>query len=747
MAIIELPDSLRLTNSCLRTCLASVIEAARSLWDRQLLGHYTNHGLDHSERLVEILGRLLQEHSNLLNEYERFILLSAVYLHDIGMQAPTYAGLPKKTEYTLGELDIIREKHEESSAKMILNSISDGPEFDFGLKVVNECRYLSKFIAEIAKYHRKHNIEDLTDDSFSGKIIRLPLLAALIKFADALDCDFRRVNMDRLKRLDLPVESKYHWWSHHFVKSIHIQNGEISIYFRFPEKYKESIVVDAFTKRVYENVYKHFLEVYDVLDKNGIRLYREPKKTKPEYLPDSVLECVPDDLLNYIKEITTMQDKANELSRRTGTVWYVDGASYSDDEKFVKGLSKTLQLLKSERYNQALKELEGLRNLTLAPKERASVLNILSNCYLILGNLSKSQECLRDILQITERKDLREIYKEEILRLKAISLGNLGIVFTIKGELDKALKYYEEALKIHREVGYRQGEASDLGNIGNVFTIKGELDKALKYYEEALKIHREVGYRQGEANQLGNLGIVYSIKGEFDEALKYHEEALRIDREIGYRQGEASDLGNIGNVYSDKGEFDEALKYHEEALRIDREIGYREGEACGLGNIGNVYSIKGEFDEAFKYWDKALEIFLVAAPHSIKQIIKMITTAFLKVRKFEKVFEYYVNILSTSPSKEESNAVLYRLLLIIKDLIVVKEWEELAKINIACSLGIILDENLKQFFKTIHKYAVYRMTESKVDKKAFEIEKMKVNSSLKDMLEGLLEKNASEDAV
>jgi len=54
--------------------------------------------------------------------------------------------------------------------------------------------------------------------------------------------------------------------------------------------------------------------------------------------------------------------------------------------------------------------------------------------------------------------------------------------------LGKALKYLEEALKIDREIGYKQGEASDLGNIGLIYKAKGDLDKALKFYEEALEI-------------------------------------------------------------------------------------------------------------------------------------------------------------------------------------------------------------------------------------------------------------------
>ncbi|MGB2853987.1 MAG: tetratricopeptide repeat protein, partial [Dehalococcoidia bacterium] len=92
---------------------------------------------------------------------------------------------------------------------------------------------------------------------------------------------------------------------------------------------------------------------------------------------------------------------------------------------------------------------------------------------------------------------------------------------------------YEEALRIHRDIGHRVGEASALGNMGNVYASKGELDKALDYYEHALRIEREIGHRQGEANHLANIGMVYAMRGDLDRALEHYQEALKIFETIG----------------------------------------------------------------------------------------------------------------------------------------------------------------------------------------------------------------------
>jgi len=49
-----------------------------------------------------------------------------------------------------------------------------------------------------------------------------------------------------------------------------------------------------------------------------------------------------------------------------------------------------------------------------------------------------------------------------------------------------------------QEIGCKQGEASHLGNIGMIYFSKGDMDNALKHHNDALKMHREIGYKQGK---------------------------------------------------------------------------------------------------------------------------------------------------------------------------------------------------------------------------------------------------------
>lgn len=96
----------------------------------------------------------------------------------------------------------------------------------------------------------------------------------------------------------------------------------------------------------------------------------------------------------------------------------------------------------------------------------------------------------------------------------------------------------------------------------------GDNDAAIKYYQEALVLAREIGNRWQVGAFLGNLGIAYKEVGDLKKAIEYHEEALITNREIGDKQGEGNALANLGNISYEKGDTYSAIENMKEALSI-----------------------------------------------------------------------------------------------------------------------------------------------------------------------------------
>jgi tetratricopeptide (TPR) repeat protein len=195
-----------------------------------------------------------------------------------------------------------------------------------------------------------------------------------------------------------------------------------------------------------------------------------------------------------------------------------------------------------------------------------------------------------------ERSQIAHIYAE------------LGGVYDDLGKKQKALYYFEEALRIYREVGDRRGEGGTLNNLGLVYNALGMKQEVLYYFEEALRIYRDLGDRGGERTTLNNLGVVYDALGNKLLALSFYEQALDIRREVGDRRGEGVTLNNIGRVHDALERKREALSYYEQALDIRREVGDRGGEGATLNNLGLVYDALGKKQEVLAYYVQALGI-------------------------------------------------------------------------------------------------------------------------------------------
>ncbi|WP_249069865.1 CHAT domain-containing protein [Argonema antarcticum] len=187
-------------------------------------------------------------------------------------------------------------------------------------------------------------------------------------------------------------------------------------------------------------------------------------------------------------------------------------------------------------------------------------------------------------------------------------LGNMGVAYLYLGDYPKAIAYHQQRLAIAQEIKDRKGEGHALGNLGNAYYFLGDYPKAIAYQQQKLVIVREIKDRQGEGESLGNLGIVYYNLGDYAKAIEYHQQSLAIAREIKDRKGEGRVLGNLGNTYFSLGDYPKAIAYHQQRLAIAQEIKDRQGEGAALGNLGIAYDSLGDYPKAIAYQQQKLAI-------------------------------------------------------------------------------------------------------------------------------------------
>jgi tetratricopeptide (TPR) repeat protein len=84
-------------------------------------------------------------------------------------------------------------------------------------------------------------------------------------------------------------------------------------------------------------------------------------------------------------------------------------------------------------------------------------------------------------------------------------------------------------------------------NRGVAYRLKGEYDRALTDYDEAIRLN------PNSANAHNNRGIIYRIKGDYDRAIGDYDEAILLENDF------PAAFYNRAIAYSDKGDYDRAL--------------------------------------------------------------------------------------------------------------------------------------------------------------------------------------------
>ncbi|MBD2358550.1 CHAT domain-containing protein [Tolypothrix sp. FACHB-123] len=194
-------------------------------------------------------------------------------------------------------------------------------------------------------------------------------------------------------------------------------------------------------------------------------------------------------------------------------------------------------------------------------------------------------------------------------KAEADTLYNQGIQQYQTSQFEAALRSWQQALIIYREIKDRQGESWALGNLGSAYHYLGNYPKAIEYYSKRLAIARELKDRNGEGQALNNLGVAYQDLGDYPKAIEYLQQSLAIKREITDHKGEGNTLGNLGNVYYALGDYNKAIVYQQEWLAIARQIKDRHSEAKALGNLGIAYDALEDYNKAIVYHKQSLVIF------------------------------------------------------------------------------------------------------------------------------------------
>jgi tetratricopeptide (TPR) repeat protein len=185
------------------------------------------------------------------------------------------------------------------------------------------------------------------------------------------------------------------------------------------------------------------------------------------------------------------------------------------------------------------------------------------------------------------------------------ALHTLAACLAEKGELDRALQLYEEAIQAKEAGGDRRAIPASVNNIGLIHQARGDYLKAKEAYERALGLHEAAGNRPGAAGTLNNLANVIRDLGDLDAAEEFHRRSLAAHESIGDVRGQAMSLHNLGNIQHDRGDRGGAIASRLRSLSACERLGDLNGEGWVTLSLGASTEEQGDCPAARVWFDRA----------------------------------------------------------------------------------------------------------------------------------------------
>ncbi len=180
----------------------------------------------------------------------------------------------------------------------------------------------------------------------------------------------------------------------------------------------------------------------------------------------------------------------------------------------------------------------------------------------------------------------------------AIAYGNLGIIYTRRGEFRKALpSYFIDYFYFKNSPG--RGLISALLNIGSTYHQINMLDSAL-YFLNTAEV-QTIGMDSLQKSSIyNNLAAVYADKGDLKIAKNYITKAIAIVEDTTQLYFLAEHYLILGTIEAKLKNFPAAMAAANRALSYSKKIGVKEFEKNCYQNLSNIYELQGNSVKALE---------------------------------------------------------------------------------------------------------------------------------------------------
>lgn len=346
-----------------------------------------------------------------------------------------------------------------------------------------------------------------------------------------------------------------------------------------------------------------FIVLFFLLSENSIA---QKKKYTIDESIDSILKTRPktykgvNDILRFYKRDTSKLhyiieqfDKNNYLYGKTYAL-NVLGTRYRNFSNYKKAIVT---------HKEALKVAEEAKSVEF----RVFSLNMLGVDYRRLDANRTALDYNQEALELAETVENPNL---DLRRGIAIAHNSMGNIYLLLRQYELGIEQFKKSQKIEESINNKFGLAINNQNIGYAKEAMGELDEALKHYEESLAINLS----SNPNNKLGgvicrsSIARIYIKQDKPKEALKLIKENLPVAIDLNNKKYLSTEYIHKGWAQTKIGEYTKAEVNLQKGLALAQKYNIPSTVVEAYQHLYELAEVQGDYKNSFKYYKLADEI-------------------------------------------------------------------------------------------------------------------------------------------
>ncbi|MCA0431167.1 MAG: SpoIIE family protein phosphatase [Bacteroidetes bacterium] len=169
--------------------------------------------------------------------------------------------------------------------------------------------------------------------------------------------------------------------------------------------------------------------------------------------------------------------------------------------------------------------------------------------------------------------------------------------------LNNSIVVMYEAIQILKETKSLSDLSTALDNYGVLFEFKGELDSALHYYFDALKLKESIADSVAIPYSLNNIAGIYFMKNKYNEGLNYIEKSNLIRKNLNDFIGIAWNEFSLGEMYIKSKDFNKAESHVRHSLKLSINKSYPDLISKNAKLLSEILYNQQKYDSAYHYFN------------------------------------------------------------------------------------------------------------------------------------------------